>query len=130
MAQAHGASGPVLQSIGRPLIEGYGAGGFRIAGTRAEGPVLVSARGASAWAVTGLGDASLESLRALLDGDATIEMLILGSGPSMALAPSALRDPLRARGIRLEVMATGAACRTFNVLVAERRPVGAALLPV
>jgi uncharacterized protein len=40
-----------------------------------------------------------------------------------------LRTELRAAGIALEAMDTGAACRTYNVLVAEERRVAAALLP-
>ena len=42
---------------------------------------------------------------------------------------AALRTALKARGIALEAMETGAACRTYNVLLAEDRRVAAALLP-
>jgi uncharacterized protein len=44
--------------------------------------------------------------------------------------PTTLRNALHATGIVLEPMDTGAACRTYNVLVAEDRPVAAALLPL
>jgi uncharacterized protein len=42
--------------------------------------------------------------------------------------PSALRQGLRAGGIVVDAMDTGAACRTYNVLLAEERRVAAALI--
>ena len=115
--------------VARPAIEGYGGGGFRVAGARVDGALLVSARGAWPWPASSLADATLGSLQVLLDADPGIELLILGCGPGMAAVPAALRAGLRARGIRIEGMATGAACRTFNVLMGENRRVAAALLP-
>ena len=58
-----------------------------------------------------------------------IELLLLGCGRRMAPPPSGLRQALRQAGIVLEVMDTGAACRTYNVLLSEERRVAAALLP-
>ena len=113
----------------RPLIESYGAGGFRIGGVRIEGSVLVSSAGVWPWSVADPVAASVSSLSDLVDGG-DVEILLLGCGPGMAPMPAALRATLAARRIRLEPMTTGAACRTFNVLVAERRPVGAALIAV
>jgi len=113
----------------RPAIEAYGGGGFRVAGARVDGGLLVCARGAWPWPASGLAEATTASLGVLLDADPTIELLLLGCGPAMAPVPAALRDGLRARGIRVEAMATGAACRTFNVLMGENRRVAAALLP-
>lgn len=55
------------------------------------------------------------------------ELVILGTGPSQQFAPAAVRGALTARGIGLEAMQLGAACRTFNVLVQEERRVAAAL---
>ena len=48
----------------------------------------------------------------------------------MALLPSKLQTGLRAMGFGIDVMDTGAACRTYNVLIGEERRVAAALLPV
>ena len=67
-------------------------------------------------------DAHLGSLIALAP-----EVVLLGSGMTQQFAPSAVRRALAARGIGLEVMQLGAACRTFNVLVQEKRRVAAAL---
>jgi len=56
------------------------------------------------------------------------EVVIFGSGARLRFVPAALMRALIERGIGVETMDTGAACRTYNVLVAERRPVLAALL--
>jgi uncharacterized protein len=125
-AEAPRPEGPAV----RKLIDAYGAGGFRVGGARVEGAVLVSAAGLWPWPVSALGDATIETMRALLDDGGPIEILLLGCGSGMAPPPATLRGALLARGIRLEPMATGAACRTFNVMAAERRPVAAALLAV
>jgi uncharacterized protein len=58
-----------------------------------------------------------------------VEILLLGLGRSTSAVPAALRIALRTAGIALEAMDTGAACRTYNVLVAEDRRVAAALIP-
>jgi uncharacterized protein len=58
-----------------------------------------------------------------------IEILLLGLGRSTTAVPASLRSALRNARIALEAMDTGAACRTYNVLVAEDRRVAAALIP-
>ena len=55
------------------------------------------------------------------------ELVILGTGPAQHFAPAAVRAAFAARGIGLEAMELGAACRTYNVLVQEERRVAAAL---
>ena len=58
-----------------------------------------------------------------------IEILLIGSGATFEMAPAVLRKALSARRIAVESMDTGAACRTYNVLMAEDRRVAAALIP-
>lgn len=55
------------------------------------------------------------------------ELVLLGTGPTQRFATAAVRGEFARRGIGLEVMHLGAACRTFNVLVQEERRVAAAL---
>jgi uncharacterized protein len=111
------------------VIQGYDVGGFRISGLRHEGAVLVFPRRTLAWPVESLGVVTVDSLRALADEDPRIEVLLFGTGRRMSGVSQGLRRALRdAHGVVLEVMDTGAACRTYNVLVAEGRPVAAALL--
>ena len=63
------------------------------------------------------------------EGDA-LELLLLGTGADIAAIPAALRTRFREAGIGLDVMQTGAAARTYNILLAENRKVGAALIAV
>ena len=109
----------------RQVIERYGPGGFRISGATYHGPVLVFPDRTIIWADAVL---TAEALAPVAE-HGEIELLLLGLGRrTMPVAP-ALRAAMRTQGIALEAMDTGAACRTYNVLLAEDRRVAAALLP-
>ena len=69
-------------------------------------------------------------LAAVLLESAEIELLLVGTGVDVVPLGEALRRRLREAGIRIDVMQTGAAARTYNVLVAENRRVAAALIAV
>jgi uncharacterized protein len=115
---------------GRQRIESYGGGGFRIAGVRYRGSVIVRPERTEPWSMTSadlLGAASLEPVLADVE---TGLILLVGCGASFFPTPVGLAAALGARGARLEWMATGAACRTFNVLLSEGRPIAAALIAV
>ena len=58
------------------------------------------------------------------------EILLIGCGPASALLAPAIRRMLEEAGLGVEIMDTGAACRTFNVLLSEDRAVAAALIAV
>ena len=118
---------PVIPA-GRQLIKGYGDLGFTISGTRWEGSVLVFPDQTVAWSATCLDEITEDSLAPVVA--ARPQLLLLGCGKSMAPVPQSLRLALRSAGITLEIMDTGAACRTFNVLLAEDRLVAAALIAV
>jgi uncharacterized protein len=119
---------PVI-SAGRQVIEGYGAGRFRISGVVHEGAVLVLRTRTIAWPVASLAALTADSLTPVIEA-ADVSVLLLGCGARMAPVPGAVRERLRAAGIVIEPMDTGGACRTYNVLLAEDRQVAAALLPV
>ncbi len=114
--------------LGRQTVESYGGGRFRISGQIYEGSVLVLPGRTFSWAVGALDEVSLDSLEPLLAEDRGI--LLLGCGPRLGLVPADLREGVRARGFVLEPMDTGAACRTYNVLISEERRVAAALIAV
>ena len=114
---------------GRQIIESYGDDGFSISGERYPGPVIVWPEGVADWAVSGIGAAAIETLDAVFAAEPPIEILLIGSGATFEMAPAALRSALGARGVSIESMDTGAACRTYNVLMAEDRRVAAALIP-
>jgi uncharacterized protein len=112
------------------LISAYGDGGFRVAGARYRGSVLVLPKGIVAWpvrAMTELDAASLDQVRALAD---ELDLVLMGCGRHAAPLPEGLRRKLSEAGLAIEAMDTGAACRTFNVLLAEGRRVAAALIAV
>jgi uncharacterized protein len=113
----------------RQIIERYGENGFRIAGVIYRGSVLIFPDRTLSWQVKSAADVTPESLAPVIEHGG-VRILLLGLGRSMQAMPTMLRNTLRAAGIVLEPMDTGAACRTFNVLVAEDRPVAAALLPL
>ncbi|GAA6201181.1 Mth938-like domain-containing protein [Aquicoccus sp. SU-CL01552] len=104
-------------------VEGYGPGFFRIGGQVHEGPVLTGMGGTRPW----LG---LEEEAPLLALAGHIDVLFVGTGAEIAHIPAPLRKALEEAGIGVEVMASPAACRTYNVLVSEGRRVALALLPV
>jgi uncharacterized protein len=120
---------PVV-AAGRQLIQAYREGGFTVAGIRHEGSLLVMPERTLVWRIDTLAAISLDSMTPITQADPAVEILILGCGASFALAPPQLRDALRAHGIVVEAMATPAACRTYNVLLAEDRRVAAALIAV
>jgi uncharacterized protein len=118
---------PVV-SAGRQVIERYAPSGFRVSGIIYNGPVLVFPDRTVAWEVITSSAVTWESLAPIID-DGGVQILLLGLGRSTTAIPLPLRAALRAARISLEIMDTGAACRTYNVLVAEERRVAAALIP-
>ena len=82
------------------------------------------------WGITSFADATLESLAAITEVADTIEVLLLGTGTQFLMLRPALREALRNAGLAAEAMDTGAACRTYNVLLAEGRQVATALIAV
>jgi uncharacterized protein len=122
---------PLIPS-GRQIVESYGEGRFRVTGQIHQGAIIIFPERTLAWPVASAAEASLENLEPILAAGRarTVELLLFGQGPRMLLVPPALRQGLREAGIVLEPMDTGAACRTYNVLMAEGRLVAAALIPV
>lgn len=115
---------------GRQLIEAYGDGGFRISGTRYDGSVIVFPDRTMPWPISRIEDLSEPMLQAVLESDRPVEVLLVGCGRKAAFLAKPLRDALRARGVVVESMDSGAACRTYNVLMSEDREVAAALIAV
>ncbi len=117
-----------LVPAGRQVLESYGHGRFRVSGEVYEGSILVFPERIEAWPVASLGDLTLASLASVVAH--APEVLLLGCGERLQLISGALRGELRAAGIVVEPMDTGAAARTYNVLLAEERRVAAALIAI
>jgi uncharacterized protein len=115
----------------RQILQSYGKGVFRVSDTQWQGAIIVFPTRTIAWGVTGIGDLSLEAFSPVGEAaDPPIELLLIGTGQRMALLPAKLRADLRSLGLAIEIMDTGSACRTYNLLIGEERRVAAALLPV
>lgn len=114
----------------RQPIEGYGGGRFRIGGAVHEGSLLVLPERNLPWPVAAFEEMSLDSLAPVTAAAPALEILLIGCGPRLARVPEDLHQALRGFGLIVEAMDTGAACRTYNVLIAEGRPVAAALIAV
>jgi uncharacterized protein len=114
----------------RFAIDAYGNGGFRFGDMSHRGSLLILSDGMHIWAADADTPPTDELLRAVLARLAAPEFLLLGTGRRQVFPTPAARAAFAAAGIGLETMDTGAACRTYNVLLAEKRPVMAALVAV
>ena len=116
---------------GQYTIDGYGAGGFNFAQMSHRGSILMVPAGVHVWSATAPAEMTADSLRPVFDAPGgTIDLLLVGTGTDlMPVAPS-LRAALKAAGIVVDPMATGAAARTYNILLGERRRVAVALIAV
>ena len=110
---------------GRQIIERYAASGFRVSGAIYLGPVLVFPDRTETWPDAAFTATGLAPVVA----HGGVELLLLGLGRRIEPVSAELRSALKADGIAVEPMDTGAACRTYNMLIGEDRRVAAALLP-
>ena len=119
---------------GRPPIDAYGNGGFRFADMSHRGSLLIVPSGVYGWDVADFEDLSANprprSLARFLDELKPPAFVLLGTGAEHRMPPKPMADLFMAAGIAIEPMATGAAARTYNVLLAEGRTFGAALIAV
>ncbi len=116
---------------GQHGIDAYGSGGFKFAGMSHRGSILVLPTGVHAWPVESPDQIDATSLAILFAlPKSTVELLLVGTGTDLVPLSAALKTRLRDAGIRSDPMATGAAARTYNVLLGEGRRVAVALLAV
>jgi uncharacterized protein len=113
---------------GYQVINSYGAGGFMITGERHEGSVLVFPEQVVAFEPKAWSALTLNHLLAITEVVPHVELLLIGCGPSIQPLSTNHRAALRKAGIGIDLMDTGAACRTYNILMAEGRRVAAALI--
>lgn len=114
----------------RNVITSYGDGGFRIGDRRHEGSLIVFPDAVIAWPVAGMQDVTPAALAEVVARSARVDILLLGCGEASEGPRREVREFLRPHGIVVDVMTTGAACRTYNILMAEERLVAAALMAV
>lgn len=115
---------------GRAPIDAYGNGGFRFADMSHRGSVLCLPSGIYGWEPADPANLSSDDFARLLVEAGDVEILLVGTGRDLRPLPAALRGAFKEAGISADPMSTGAAVRTYNVLLAEDRAVAAALIAV
>ncbi|RLQ88003.1 Mth938-like domain-containing protein [Notoacmeibacter ruber] len=115
---------------GRAPIDAYGNGGFRFADMSHRGSLLLLPSGIHGWEPEEEGKLSSADIDRVLAEADQIEILLVGMGKDLRPLPAELRTALREAGISSDPMSTGAAVRTYNVLLAEERAVAAMLIAV
>lgn len=111
-------------------ISSYGDGGFRIGEHRTKGSILITPKGYYPWCAVDVTSITVDSLKHIADQARDIDILLIGMGDNMTFLNKELRTFLEAENISVDVMATGAAARTYNILLAEGRKVSAALIAI
>lgn len=114
---------------GRQVIESYGNGGFKVSGTLWRGSVIVFPQRTLGWLPDRFDQVDPQSLQPVIE-EGGVQVLLLGCGRGAQFPSKHLRAALRGQGVVVEPMDTGAAARTYNVLMAEERAVAAALIAV
>ncbi len=127
------AAGTIVRAAhypGRAPIDTYGNGGFRFAGMSHRGGLLCLPSGIHGWAAPPPEAIDATSLAKVFAEAGAIDILLVGTGRQTVPLADDIRARCRTEAIVVEAMTTGAAVRTFNVLLAEERAVAAALIAV
>jgi uncharacterized protein len=111
-------------------IDAYGNGGFRFGGMSHRGSLLFFPDGIWAWPIIDARELSEGSLSAVFDRAESLDFFLIGAGRDPWVLSDKLRQRFRDLSLSVDTMTTGAAVRTYNVLLAENRRVGAGLIAV
>lgn len=122
-------SSPSCYPYGVP-IDSYGSGGFRFGGMSHLGSILCLPSGIYGCDATTITDLDKTTLSPLFSESSPLDFVLLGVGSVIVSVPESLVSLFSSIDLRYEVMSTGSACRTFNVLLSEGRSIGAILLAV
>jgi uncharacterized protein len=112
------------------LLDAYGNGGFRFADMSHRGSILCLPSGIWAWPVTKAQEVTAASFAKAAEEADRIEVFLIGTGDDHVPLPPEIRAFLKDAGLHFDVMPTGAAARTYNVLMSDERKVAAALIAV
>ena len=117
-----------LISSDKQIIQSYSETGFKISGKVYNSSVIVFPTRIVEWSPSPLEEIKQNDLD--IQGLRDLDVILLGTGKAMSFPPPAFRKAMKEEGVQLEAMDTGAACRTYNVLMAEGRRVAAALYKI
>lgn len=119
---------PVARYPYEAAVTAYGNGGFRFADMSHKGSILCLPAGVYAWSVTMPESLTAADFALVLNSLVPPAVLLLGTGKTQVFESGEVAQAFSAAGIGLEVMSTGAAVRTYNIMLAEKRKVAAALI--
>ena len=105
------------------IIQSYSDKGFRVSGQVYNQAILVKPDEVSLVELEDFNALDPSVLKRLKD----VEVLIIGTGEEQKFLPKDVKEQFQSKNISTETMTTGAACRTYNVLMTEGRPIGALL---
>jgi uncharacterized protein len=111
-------------------IDAYGNGGFRFANMSHRGSVLCLPDGIWAWPVASAAELTADALALVFARVGDLDFFVLGTGAAPWNVPRPLRTRFRDAHISLDVMTTGPAVRTYNIMLMESRRVGAGLIAI
>ena len=115
---------------GKAPLDAYGNGGFRFADMSHRGSILCLPSGIWAWPPSHAGEIDAAGLQRAMNEAREIEIFLIGTGEEHVPLLPEIRGALRAAGLSVDIMATGPAARTYNILLGDQRKVGAALIAV
>jgi uncharacterized protein len=109
------------------FIEAYEHGRIQIDGRAyAEGLIVSPDRIITGWGPDSSAELTEAHMTPLIELDP--QVVVIGTGATQVFPDPGLYFPLLRRGVGVEIMDTGAACRTYNILMSEGRRIAAALM--
>ncbi|MGJ8530333.1 Mth938-like domain-containing protein [Maritalea sp.] len=111
-------------------IDAYGNGGFRFADMSHVGSMFCLPSGMQKWDIGDISEIENADFSLVFENKDEIDVFLLGTGDDIAFIDESVRQKFRDNNIILEPMSTGAAVRTYNVLMAEKRAVSAGFIAV
>jgi uncharacterized protein len=111
-------------------IDAYGDGGFLFGGMSHRGSLLCFPDGIWAWPVASVRDLSAKTLEPVFARAGAMDFFLIGGGRDPFVLPRPLRQRFSELSLSVDAMPTGSAVRTWNILLAEGRRVGAGLIAV
>tara|TARA_B100001989_G_scaffold252747_1_gene235987 strand:+ start:2411 stop:2788 length:378 start_codon:yes stop_codon:yes gene_type:complete len=116
---------------GQNIIQGYKGGSFKISGNTYENALIISPHELLEWNIPeDFSSLEFEHFKEIINRRNEFDVFLFGTGKTIKFLPKDLKIQLKNEGVALDVMDTGAACRTYNVLMAEGRRVVVLLKPV
>lgn len=119
-----------VSASGRQKIHKYGNGRFTVSGVIFTGGILVLPDHTKSWAALDVTALSEDAVATLISHATGFDICLIGCGAGGVPFLPDLRKRLKDAGVKADLMETGAACRTYNVLVAEGRSIIAALIAI